>query len=108
MTPTPNTPNEVDELDDILTRFEDYRLKDESKWATSLMKHEAKAAIQTLITKQTAAYGGCIKCYGKGYATWRHGETYHGRSTNMRTEMKYCTCNRGKQLEQLVTKEQGE
>jgi hypothetical protein len=72
--------------------------------------------IQTLITteanrlaEQTAkAYGGCRNCFGKGYATWRHGETYRGRTTNMRDDISYCTCDRGKQLEQQIDRLVGE
>lgn len=58
---------------------------------------------RTAAAKETAkAYGGCTKCYGKGYATWRHGETSRGKTSNMRTDIKYCTCERGQQLETLT------
>ncbi len=54
------------------------------------------------------AYGGCHNCYGKGYATvnsrwagsdeWT-GERFAGGNAN---DMKFCTCDRGKQLKHLV------
>lgn len=53
------------------------------------------------------AYGGCRKCYGKGYSTVRHGLTGFndfggdGFESPIRTHMKFCTCDRGKQLESL-------
>jgi hypothetical protein len=68
---------------------------------------ETKSALKALLADQNKklakAYGGCIICYGKGYATVRHGETYRGTTHNMRTDIKYCTCDRGKQLEFLFT-----
>jgi len=45
------------------------------------------------------AYGGCHNCFGKGFSTFRHGETYRGTTHNEGTEVKFCTCDRGKQLE---------
>jgi hypothetical protein len=52
------------------------------------------------------AYGGCHKCYGKGYATVRKGETYHGATHNLRTQINYCSCDRGKQLKALLERSQ--
>ena len=58
------------------------------------------------------AFGGCEKCYGKGYATYRHGIT---ESTDfpeskpieriergIKTNMVFCVCDRGKQLQELL------
>lgn len=56
-------------------------------------------AIMALLINTDKAYGGCHLCYGKGFSTVRHGETYRGASHNERTDMKFCTCDRGKQLE---------
>lgn len=57
------------------------------------------------------AFGGCDKCYGKGYSTQQLGGAYgvtdfgplkevqvHGP----RPVMNFCTCERGKQLKKLV------
>lgn len=59
------------------------------------------------------AFGGCHKCYGKGYSTYRHGisgapdfEGDRGFETAMKTHMVFCTCDRGKQLSELLTKKE--
>ena len=59
------------------------------------------------------AYGGCHDCYGKGYATVN--DRWHGNDTDTDigspggyvsggnpNAMKFCKCDRGKQLEQLI------
>lgn len=43
------------------------------------------------------AYGGCDKCYGKGYSTQGHAG---------RTQIHTCVCPRGKQLDELLLKVQ--
>lgn len=46
------------------------------------------------------AYGGCTNCYGKGYATYS-GE-YSARGMKWPDKpIKYCDCERGKQLEKV-------
>lgn len=72
-------------------------------------------ALQALLTKVEKAYGGCGYCFGKGYATvngrWAGydadqdigspgGKVQGGQPI----EMKFCSCDRGKQLKGLVTK----
>lgn len=73
------------------------------------LKGETLTALERLVTEEVQltekAFGGCKKCYGKGYATWRHGETYRGATHNMRNDIKFCDCDRGKQLSGLVTEE---
>ena len=55
------------------------------------------------------AYGGCRKCYGKGYATVKDYTTqyadFHGDSTVTRPNplMRYCSCERGQQLQEILT-----
>lgn len=66
---------------------------------------EILEACEAQIQAAEKAYGGCHKCYGKGFSTWRHGETYWGTTHDIRTEMKYCSCDRGKQLEALVNRD---
>lgn len=58
---------------------------------------------------ERAAFGGCTKCYGKGYATVMLGEIGHGDFHPDEgwvdlpsVKMKFCSCNRGKQLESLI------
>src|SRR5690349_16700110 len=63
------------------------------------------------------AYGGCRLCYGKGYATvndtWISNDTDQDIGSPGGTirdgnpsAMRFCTCSRGKQLEQLVGQQQ--
>jgi hypothetical protein len=58
--------------------------------------------LEAKTTETAKAYGGCTKCYGKGFSTWRHGETYRGVTRNIRNDIKYCICDRGKQLKALL------
>jgi hypothetical protein len=49
------------------------------------------------------AYGGCRKCYGKGYATVRKGEETMNRhykylNIPVHNQVNFCSCDRGKQL----------
>lgn len=66
------------------------------------------------LTEARKAYGGCTNCYGKGYATVN--DRWHGHDTDTDigspggyvsggnpNAMKFCTCERGKQLEVQVT-----
>lgn len=71
-----------------------------------------RSTIRAEREKTEKAYGGCHKCYGKGYATYRHGLRYSADMPwdkeyvdPMETHMIYCTCDRGKQLKELVTAE---
>lgn len=79
---------------------------------------EATAAIEALLVaarKETEkAYGGCHLCYGKGYATVKTQHTGHGTDgdiggfegpykRDMPVQMKFCTCDRGKQLKELLS-----
>jgi hypothetical protein len=59
------------------------------------------------IHKLVAAFGGCIKCYGKGYGTqtmFMEGAEDFGGDGFPRTKMPttvFCSCERGKQLRKL-------
>lgn len=59
------------------------------------------------------AYGGCHKCYGKGYATVKSQITGYGTDGDIGgyegpykrdtpVQMNFCDCDRGKQLERLL------
>ena len=63
-----------------------------------------EALLNNKIVETEKAFGGCHKCYGKGYATVRAGlRSYRTPpNTNVKTRIKYCTCDRGKQLSELV------
>lgn len=61
------------------------------------------------ISRIVKAFGGCEKCYGKGYGTQTVYTTAHadfiGDVTVHRKmpTMVFCECERGKQLEKLLT-----
>lgn len=64
--------------------------------------------IQSEVVKTEKAFGGCKKCYGKGYATYRSGTKISADfigdkdyTTPMVTQMLYCLCDRGKLLAKL-------
>lgn len=67
---------------------------------------QIKALIETEATRreqQTAkAYGGCTMCYGKGYASYKAEYRARGMRWDDPENMKFCSCDRGKQLELLV------
>jgi hypothetical protein len=67
-------------------------------WSKTL----AVKAIEKLLVGAEKAFGGCKICYGKGYATTIEGtKTIRGNNNDWRTHIKYCSCERGKQLAQL-------
>lgn len=61
------------------------------------------------------AYGGCHNCYGKGYATYRSAYSsygtdgdiggFEGRYYQPYEKILFCKCDRGKQLEAIITQE---
>lgn len=68
------------------------------------------------VSQTEKAYGGCHNCYGKGYATAPDLWAGYDTDTDIGSPggpisggepvtMKYCTCERGKQLDQMVAKE---
>lgn len=63
----------------------------------------------SVVGETNKAFGGCEKCYGKGYATVQYGiqgfEDFgnDGFVAPIRTNMHFCTCERGKQLEKLIS-----
>lgn len=109
-----------DDIDTILLTFErvatEAKLDDETtdtQMVRILVKNrdEAKQAITKLITDTEKAYGGCHNCYGKGYATVN--EYASGYATDgdiggaqgyfkfKQPNIKFCSCDRGKQLAEL-------
>lgn len=59
---------------------------------TEIMGIDLSAMVGTvseIVSKTRKAYGGCDRCYGKGYST-----TFSGVSKQLRA----CGCERGKQL----------
>lgn len=69
---------------------------------------------QEELEKTKKAFGGCTKCYGKGYATVIERWTGCGKFDmgqgdikidDQKQIMKFCTCERGKQLQTITNKE---
>lgn len=71
-----------------------------------------KAAILKHIEETEKAFGGCKLCYGKGYATVNEKWVAHDTDQDIGSPggyfkggkdfaIKYCTCDRGQQLERL-------
>lgn len=70
---------------------------------------ESLSTFEQAVREETArAYGGCEFCFGKGYATYRYGisgaEDFDGEGfqTPITNHMQYCSCDRGRQLKELV------
>lgn len=107
--PTPNIDDEIEKLD-FLISVKHYTPVPQDYNVTELrlkLEDKARTAIKQLITdartETEKAYGGCRKCYGKGYATVRKGEETMNRhykylNTPVRNQVNFCSCNRGKQL----------
>lgn len=63
-----------------------------------------------LIDETKVAFGGCTKCYGKGYSTmlcgYRSTTDFGALKTDkwMKEEVRFCDCERGKSLEVLWQK----
>lgn len=82
--------------------------------AVKHLKQLIQAYITTKEEQTEKAYGGCHNCYGKGYATVNDRWSGNGSDGDIGgfeghvsggnpNAMKFCTCDRGKQLEALIT-----
>lgn len=89
-------------LESLETHFPKGKCKE--RGSALVLFADAYLALQTLIK----AFGGCEKCYGKGYGTQIL--NYHGsadfpgdKSFNEKAPtVVFCDCERGKQLEKLI------
>ena len=67
-------------------------------------------ALKTVEERTAKAYGACELCFGKGYSTVRYG-LYgagdfigdKGMKTEPKTNIHCCSCDRGKQLKELIS-----
>lgn len=65
--------------------------------------------VSAVLEKQAKAFGGCLSCYGKGYFTvLQFAQSYEdfGGEKTKRVKlptMRFCDCERGKQLKELVS-----
>jgi len=97
------TPQEI--IDELFkkTGFE-HTLKLVPQSQRELFLSELENHLKSLWQKETEkAFGGCKNCYGKGYATitmYAIGRNYQQKMP----EMKFCSCERGKELEKRFEK----
>ncbi|MBT8161443.1 MULTISPECIES: hypothetical protein [Arthrobacter] len=81
-----------------------YELEDAAFPKTiQLITAHTKEAVQEI----EKAYGGCHNCYGKGYAT-QSSRAVARRMSWDTSGIKYCDCDRGKQLKAVIAKEAGD
>lgn len=86
-------------------------------WRAMIDLNELKAAILAWHNRHLSeierAYGGCHNCYGKGYSTVKSQTTGYGTDGDIGgfegpikidkpIEIKYCDCDRARQLERAV------
>jgi len=63
---------------------------------------------EEMVEETEKAFGGCKKCYGKGYSTVTDSTTYHADFIGDKTysvpnnPMRFCDCERGKQLQKYT------
>ncbi len=92
--------------------------KTETKVLKLLKKYNLKEIEKLYLEGQTMkkAFGGCLKCYGKGYATEMVGKTKAFGDFKITTkvirkphiQINFCSCERGKQLKELFKKKEEE
>lgn len=76
-----------------------------------------KQFLSTAITRIEKAYGGCTKCYGKGFSSEYKGAQYacadfpgdkSGIVKGEEVGINYCDCSRGKDLQEMFTRAEEE
>jgi len=84
-------------IEEILEENDFDNLSLESKIrAEDSMKQYAEHMVQ----QTEKAFGGCTDCYGKGYSTVKDYEVARNYRKE-RSQIKYCSCDRGVQLKEL-------
>lgn len=102
----------------MATQGDDCDYAQELERFSSRIAHDFKPSIsqarREAVEETSKAYGGCTKCYGKGYSTQRHGlyvspdfEGDVGYQVSPKTHMVFCKCDRGSQLEKLLSHKSG-
>lgn len=97
----------------------EYGLDDDDCLSSGDVAECVDMAVKHFLTTRTneleKAFGGCKKCYGKGYSTVRYGykisADFEGQKDHIipdKTNINYCSCDRGKQLEQVVNLQRNE
>ena len=96
--------------DIALEKYEDY-----NAWK----RGDEKQQLLAIIEQTKKSYGGCEKCYGKGYATVSSRWTAYDTDTDIGSpggrysggedfKMKFCDCERGVQLGKLIEQRERE
>jgi hypothetical protein len=93
------TPRE--ELEDILSPLRKYSISIAFEQELSRVVSKLAAREKALVAEAEKAFGGCKNCYGKGYATTQ-GFVSGGGKKWQTSPIKYCICDRGKQLQSLT------
>ena len=105
MKPSKDLDEQIDEILDFHANNAGYK-----SWSS---KNQARHQLLALIEQTKKSYGGCEKCYGKGYATVSSRWTAYDTDTDIGSpggmysggedfEMKFCDCERGTQLGKLI------
>lgn len=77
--------------------------------AEDYLRQTLTADREAVVRETEKAFGGCKKCYGKGYSTVIDSTTCHadfiGDKTYSKTNnpVRFCSCDRGIQLQALTT-----
>ena len=114
------------DLDEILNHLMQYsfdygkgKISPISNDPPLIVARQAKQQLLALIEQTKKSYGGCEKCYGKGYATVSSRWTANDTDTDIGSpggrysggkdfEMKFCDCERGTQLGKLIEQRERE
>lgn len=78
--------------------------------AIHIVKSFISQVEQSAIERTEKAFGGCKKCFGKGYATTLSFASSQEDFGDEKTgtwklpEMRFCVCDRGKQLKEQIAK----
>ena len=108
-----------DKVEALLFKQEEHHIAElltaEGAFGQSLEKHyenkikKLKQQHREELERTEKAFGGCTKCYGKGYSTYREGyqlePDFIGDKQSkpiMQTHYIPCTCGRGKQITNLL------
>lgn len=85
-------------------------------WVDEETPYIPEDTAKKLISNAEKAYGACHNCYGKGYSTFNDRRVGTDTDTDIGSPggyiavgnanaMKFCACDRGKQLENLIDKQ---
>lgn len=97
-------------ITEAIERFDEKFVENTDNMAViRIIRQQQAGSIEQFFIKElekvAKMFGGCTKCYGKGYGTTT---TQYSEGDGFRKwteqEMDFCSCDRGKQLEKLCGK----